>query len=345
MSEFQLFSNNARSTLSSDILDSDDQLSLVDSSSFAPSSSGYYELATLTNASGTLIEIVRIVGHDTVNNVITVLRACEGDNQSSPVAREWPAGTIIEGRITAATLSNFAQGLGSDGALAVDSIALNGIENRVESTIMVAAFPCVPSNVSSVSEEVFTQAPETVLCSPYFDLCSLMAWEPARNYYNGEIVRPTTPDGYQYIATQIPYRTPSMSGAVEPTWDIFTSDEDIVWLRQDPVGGYVMQSPPIGSVFIPTLFGFVSHHVVAGPLTSINISIGVSGYSERYVAAVDGVVDVANPHQFCTWNVDQRIAVQSSEQLLFTLTTASTTGTCVGRFFARGFFVELPDVD
>lgn len=343
MADIQLFSNNARSTLASDVIDSDDQISLFDSSSFAPSSPGYYELATLSNASGTLIEIVKIIDNDTVNNFITVQRAYEGNNQGSPVALNWPEGTIIEGRITAQTLSSFTQGLGNNGAIAANSVALNGIENRVEQTMMVAAFPCVPSNVASINEEVLTQAPETVLGSPYFDLGYPPAWASEVSYYNGAIVQPTTPDGYQYLATQLLYQTPGVSGAVEPTWDSFTDDEGITWIRQDPIGGYLMQSPPVGSVFIPTLFGFVSHSIVSGTLTPINISIGVSGDSERYVAEVDGVVTITGSNQFCTWGVDQTVAVQSNEQLLFTVTSQSTTGRCVGRFFVRGFFVELPD--
>jgi hypothetical protein len=175
------------------------------------------------------------------------------------------------------------------------------------------------------------------------------AWGAGVNYFHGDIVQPTVPDGFQYRAwlednpNALTSKLIGTSGISEPFWAGSVDDLNITWIRQSPAQGYSMQSPPSGTVFIPTLFGFMSHGNVSAPLTEMLVSVGAGIDDGRYVNAVDGVVEVFGADEYCMWPVQRTRAVTETEQIRFILNTASTTGRCVGRFFARGFFVELPD--
>jgi len=340
-----LFKNNALGYLDGAITPVDTSIVLVDSSQFPTPSIGQYFLATLTDGKiPETVEIIRVNSNDTASGTLTVVR---GFDVEDTAARSWITGTKLEMRITAGALSVFGHGIDTSGSIAADSLSLNAGANRVASTIMIGAFPCVKMDDWNDADELYSQAPETVMCSPYFDLGVPATWLADEDYTHGSIVQPTTPDGYQYRAVMpdnpnfLTRKLVYVSGMTEPTWGEVTYDQAITWIQQDPSVGYFMQSPPAGSIFVPTLFGFISHIAVVGPLTLINVSVGTAAEVDRYVS--NAVVDVSNPNEFCTWLPAVNLAVTNAESLRFTLTTASTTGRCVGRFFVRGFFVELPD--
>lgn len=401
MADVQLFSNNARSTLAAESLAADTTIELVSSAGFSAPAAGQYELATLTNAAGTLIEIVKIT--DNSANVLTVERAQEGT-----AALDWPVGTVIDGRVTAGTLSRMAQGFhnggnargqfainlqselsspaevatgyaaitlgvgtraSSNSAVAIgtdshadapESSALWGAVNRLAWSVMSARFSAIPMDDYSDEWEQTAQAPESVLCSPYLDLAVPSTWSAGIIYHHGDIVIPTTPDGFQYRlwtpddpVARTTKQVMDTTGATEPVWPaslgsavaelLIQGDPDWEgqWICQDPTIGYTMQNPPEGSVFFPTQFGFLCHDTVSTLTGTPVVSIGVVGDTTRYVSMQNVSISVA--HGFHLFTSTPALAVQATEQLLFTLDTPATAGRCVGRFFAKGFFVELPD--
>lgn len=419
MSDIQLFSNNAKSTLVAETLAASNTFHLASSAGFHAPVAGQYELATLSNADGTLIEIVRV--SDNTANVLTVVRAQEGTT-----ALDWPVGTLIDGRITAGTMARLAQGFDTSGnarginaidlqsgrnapdrvasgedstavghsniasgagstciggwglAIGDDSLVLGtggtasgygavvigpGIasgsvcmilgdsRNRVDSSIMTSYFPVVKMDDYDDGSEQYTSANEFVMCSPYFDLAAPPPWAASTAYTQGAVVTPTTPDGFQYRLvmpddiTVLTTKQALTSGATEPTWPAVPtgsiSDGIGTWVCQQPSAGYAMQPPPLGTIFVPTQLGFICHGTFSALTGTPAVSVGVVGDTTRYVNTQN--VSISAAHGVHTFTGTPSLAVQATEQLVFTLNTAATAGRCVGRFFAKGFFVELPD--
>lgn len=101
----QLFSNNASAVLITVLAPADTTLSTQPTAAFHAPVPGQFELATLrsSDANNTAVEIIKITAFDG-STTFTVERAQEGT-----IALAWPVGTVMEGRITAGTLSRFAQ--------------------------------------------------------------------------------------------------------------------------------------------------------------------------------------------------------------------------------------------
>lgn len=93
----QLYSNNARSTLSGSILSSDTAINVVNGAVFHTPTGGDFELLTITD--GANWEVIKVTSRDG-NTLDVVERGHEG------TARGWPSGTLIGGRITAGTMTS-----------------------------------------------------------------------------------------------------------------------------------------------------------------------------------------------------------------------------------------------
>ncbi len=100
----QLYSNNAETTAAIQIQSSDTQITVVDASGFSnPGGTGRFILVTLENSG--VIEIVKI--SNISGNVMTVYGGLAGRGQEGTAAATFPVGTLVENRLTAATLDEF----------------------------------------------------------------------------------------------------------------------------------------------------------------------------------------------------------------------------------------------
>lgn len=90
----RLYSDNAKSTLLASVLASDAALTLVDGSSFPSPGAGDYFVVTITDQPELVRERVRVLSR--AGGVLTVVRGQEGTT-----ARDWPAGSKVELRLTA----------------------------------------------------------------------------------------------------------------------------------------------------------------------------------------------------------------------------------------------------
>ncbi len=116
MADKRLFSNQARSTLASDIETGTTTLPLIDGSEFQEPGANEYEMAVIDD--GTDFEVVKITARAT--NSLTVTRAQEG---TSAVA--FDLGASVMGVVTKGLLENFPQGFDNDGnAKGADSVNL-----------------------------------------------------------------------------------------------------------------------------------------------------------------------------------------------------------------------------
>jgi hypothetical protein len=251
-------------------------------------------------------------------------------------------------------LGSGALGLGGGAARASYNIAIGSTTNRVPSSMMIAAVPMVPMGDWDDQGELFNGSSDAILCTPYFDLGVPATWTPNTVYHHGDIVLPPTPNGFQYVLsaddTSISATTKYAitSQATEPVWETTVgwgseanADGTGYWVAEKPSDGYLMQNPSAGSTFLPLQFGFMAHGTFSALTGTPAVSIGVVGDPARYVNAQN--VNISSAHGFYLFTGTPTMAVQASEQLLFTLASAATAGRCVGRFFARGIFVELPD--
>ena len=99
--ENQLWSNDSRSVITTaDVTDVATSVSVSDGSKLSSPTGSQYEKLTFDD--GTDYEIVKMTSR--TGNTCTIVRAQEGS-----VARAWPTGTKIQGRLTAETLSDLAE--------------------------------------------------------------------------------------------------------------------------------------------------------------------------------------------------------------------------------------------
>lgn len=99
----QLYANNAETTLSGPIGSTDLSINVVDGSLFPTPGSGQYFLITIEV--GTAREIIKITGRS--GNTLTVDAA--GRGKEGTTATGWPAGALVEMRITRDTLAAFSR--------------------------------------------------------------------------------------------------------------------------------------------------------------------------------------------------------------------------------------------
>ncbi len=95
----QLFSNNAQTTLSADVVSGATSMTVADGTVFNTIGTGEFELATLVSAGG-VKEIVKITARS--GNTLTVVRGQESTSDT-----DWSSGASIYARITEETLEKF----------------------------------------------------------------------------------------------------------------------------------------------------------------------------------------------------------------------------------------------
>jgi len=137
----QVWSNNAGTTLAAPLTATAGTLTVADVGGFAALDAGRYELVTLE--SGSAREIVKVTAR--AGTVWTVERAQEGTT-----AADWPAGTTIEGRVTAGTLAGLIQTAGVPDLAALDQ----GGEARGPNAVNLQSGRLAQANVASGAQAV-----------------------------------------------------------------------------------------------------------------------------------------------------------------------------------------------
>ena len=104
MAGLNLFTNNASTTLASNVLVGATSLTVATGygSLFPALAGSQYFFCTLTNAAATIVEIVKVTAR--VSDTFTIVRG-----QDNTSAQAWSAGDKVELRLTAADLQNFPQ--------------------------------------------------------------------------------------------------------------------------------------------------------------------------------------------------------------------------------------------
>lgn len=188
---------------------------------------------------------------------------------------------------------------------------------------------------------------ESAFSSHYLELGTPQTWAASTSYTDGDVVQPTTPNGYQYHLWHGTYDPSSLpntmtSWSSQPTWPtsiggLVEADNPAVgnhyWIAADLATG-VDETIPLGMVFYPTEIGFICDSyasVTAAPYVSIG-------------TAASPTLLVNNQQLSTITGTNQRHAFTGFKHgitdLRIRLITAAT-GTNArfhGRFYAKGFF-------
>ncbi|GEM_PF-1016781 len=358
-----LFSNNAETTLAqalpgdSEHPDYNTITASADGSAdtlrYVDAEEGHVQLATLTHPSmPDVLEVVEVVGR--TGTVFTVKRDVEnvpGRSWLDP-APSWPAGTKMSARVTAATLGRFLQ---VDHRRFVDVTTMGGGRISFRST------PVVRNARSKVtSGPGWTREPldrnfgvEVIGCTDFVDLGEAPAWGANEYYYLGAVVVPSTADGHQYWFD--PLDDGLYSQDIDEPGFAGLSGVTEAWKDGDPpeqVGYWVATSLPVSvsqmfdAGLIVSEVGFVTSRVGAEAVTATSapvVSIGTSANPTRFVSS--GSLTHISGADEDNWQF-QRFPISEPggalvRDLRFKVETAATGGSFLGRFYWRGFFIEI----
>ena len=378
----QLFSNNGKATLAQALLASDpdnygnpqtavvvegdggaDTFAMASDPAYVPD--GAYQFATLTHSGMPGIYEVVIITARPATNEFVVERAKDGT-----IAQDWPVGAVIEARVTAGMLKVFAQEFGSPGSYSSLVVRRNASgtivtgdgsfrancrsENQGSNRVQISGWPVLGKLRRGGSEWGYQDAeqitPEVMGRTLPVSLGQVSDW--AAGYFaDGDIVRPTVANGYQYVfeywegqyPNQMFSEEPDFAGAGGYPLNIAGGDgypEGVVrgsWIPSpDPLDmAFKVTSSDYGIYFMPTEVGFVCTKFEGA--TPPSVSIGTPTDPTGFVND-QAMAQIAGARQCQRWPVAAGGALV--ESLQFKLETAAT-GVFEGFFFWRGVFMDL----
>lgn len=300
------------------------------------------QLATLTHPSlPGIYEVVRITQHPFGTTDFTVERGYElGD---WPV-QAWPVGTKMQARITAKMLQTFPQQDSSGKVVFVGNMS-GGNDFAYGNLPVLRDRLGRPTNGFSPMSQDTLFAPEVVGGSFAMDLGVAVTWSSATRYYGLAVVRPPTPDGFQYWLDLKPDEYGSQTN-VTPAFDGNTSPavaHDGNAPGNKDVGFWVPTALPIdvsasfdgNSKLVVTEVGFMAREVTAG--STPMVSIGTSDEPTKFVNN-QALSQITGSNQVHRFPVTVGGAMVSS--LRYVVNTAATGGVFRGRFYWRGFFLN-----
>lgn len=305
------------------------------------------QLVTLTHESNPgQFEVVAILRHESGAATFDVKRNIEGASGMS-----WPAGTLMQARVTAATLDSFMQGSEEDVPVVSD-----GVLNIPGGRFSMSAMPHV-GRVFAPSDSMYGAnlaggAASVVGVSTFVDLGVAEAISDPDGYgvyQHGHVYIPASPAGQQYGYNAFD------GGSID----------------------YTVESPPLvfssgGDYSIQVVDGTgAAHGVLVAVGLPVNVSVGFSGNSivveevgfigDDVTATTKPIVSIGDLDQASTPDAARfannvsltqisagghihRIPVTvgggMSRTLTFRLDTPATGGSFRGRFYWRGFLVQ-----
>ena len=319
------------------------------------------QMATLVDPSDSgVFEIVRIKSRDGVNFVVD--RAQENTD-----ARSWPAGTIVEARITAGMLKEFAQDAegrilrrDEDEVIRVprrSGFVVNGrISPNSRSTsdaVQIAGFPALqlvtaaPTQRSDEQDTNLTH--EAVGGTRVVNLGATQVWD-AGNRRSNSVVVPATADGFQYTFESMVDRPDTVfsAGVSEPVGGE-SGVSDAFALRWggglgDVVGSWIptklpvaitswLGGPAYGGLLV-TEVGFLCLTHGAGSVPTV--SIGVDGAPGLFAdnVALSQITGMGYVHR-----IPVTVGGPLTKNLRFSVNTPSDAD-FTGRFYWKGVFFD-----
>jgi hypothetical protein len=250
----------------------------------------------------------------------------------------------------------------SANALFVNSVGLSGKANHEASMAVFATSThaggvftgLLPSNIHipnwMFGYESFEYCGRVgMFTSEPMDLTGGAVWAGEASAKHGYVVKPSTPNGCQYVRWDTNYDywgtpdlamyTPGITGASEPeawptTFADSVSDGDGDWVCIPHDGSYVLTLP------VPMVVeevGFIALDT-SGISAQANVSIGTTGDLTRLVNNQPTVnLGVDTPYSVCKWSLSQPRVVPDITIKLDTLAAGTR---CLGRFYFKGYLIN-----
>lgn len=241
-------------------------------------------------------------------------------------------------------LADDSVAIGDGAAYGIESISL-GETSFINRSFTTKGISSKPMNVllNGVAD-IKTNFVSTVWSYP-IDFSGGSTWTASTAYTHGSVVKPTTPDGNQYIRLDNNYKAYSklfpvtyaagISGTTEPTWvdieDNFTFDGDGKWLCKSNTGAILT----LPGKFLVKRIGIVLFDTSTITIQP-GVSFGVSGNNTAFLSPTTTTNLTGN-------NKVQMFEVLNSElttTLTYTINTPATAIKMVGQIFFEGFLAE-----
>lgn len=334
------------------------------------------QLATLTNtAYPGEYEVIRITSRTA--DEFTVERGVEKITESDPegraiqgAARYWPAGTKMSARVTAGTLAGINSGEGlitRPGSVVIGvtvdadnyqtkaasestspySLVFEG-RSRMTGAVQLSGRPALQIENAAIGSDYTTVRLDRNLSFPSVggtfpvDLGVPATWS-ATNYPRGSVVIPTTPNGFQYWPELDDIDAAWLNSETEPNWatvDGTTGGVEVTSYgkpaRWRPTAMPIEFEHSTSVPLVITEVGFIAHKVAATAVPSV--SIGTAAVPGRFASNV-ALSQITGDG--CIHRIPITTGGVIARELHFKVVTAATGGQFLGRFYWRGFFVEL----
>lgn len=352
-----LFTNNAKSLTASALTMSagTDTVSVMSGEGdlFASPDVDGFQMLTIGAGDGPF-EIVKMTAR--TGDVLTIKR-----RQESTHFQAWPSGTAISARITAGMLGDMVQGgpaapddssaiSPKAGAWASGSTAIGaGATAEIENAWTIRGAPVIPHDRALFSMGLMGNAGvEAVLTSPFVDLGVPRTWEAETYYADGDIIQPSTPNGYQYRVVVFKNSTTGRPGnsarsdSVEPMFGtdvgeiVMSASEDHAFLCMKPGDGFEML---LHGHFFPFEVGFICLTTNRSGVTS-SPSVSVVESRVRPVLEETELTQITiGSYGPPAIHRESLSASDSVHGLTFKLEAPAVGGAFRGRFFVRGLLI------
>ena len=352
------FSNNAVGALAADLGEEDLvlQIGVGEGTLFSPLQpydiqDGSVQLVTLTNSTMPgLYEIVALVqGTGSGSDTFIVRRG-----QEETPARAWPPGTQVSARITAGTLGSMLQvwtdDSGDDKIKTTDSrININGRISAYGPCAQISGWSTLqlvrasPGRMTNFSD--LNMSHESMGATRLMNAGQTAAWASGQSYPTNSIVKPTVPNGYQYLLESVGgdvYAQSSTEPAFnpEPGYDM----APVEVLEDGKVAGYwTPLEEPINvedrvsecGLLMVTEVGFICLDY-DGATTPPTVSIGTLANPTLYASALQLTKITGS-------NTCHRIVIPEGgdlQEYINFRVDVPADGKCVGRFYWRGQSIQ-----
>ncbi len=319
-----VFSNNAVTTLSAGISDSDETIYLTSVVAFSQLYAGEVQALTISDPSGGQEPEIVLAYESGEGDQRTVSRGEDGT-----AAKAWPAGSIVSARVTAGMLESFDQTTRKSGVTESHAGNLTGVNWLGSDVVQSGGVPVLQYSAHALRTEA-NVSHEVVASLMPVELGTVAIWEAETPYKGFDIVVPPTPDGMQYCFQPAEKNSTSWKSS----WD--DADDNGAWVGRNVgnIEAYVM--PDSLCALVVTEVGFICTAYGSG--SAPVVSIGADGDSTRFAASVA-------LSQFTDGGEIHRIPVPAGgalvhDRLQFSLVTPSSAS-LVGMFYWRGFFVQV----
>lgn len=347
---YEKFINNGRMQLAAGIGAADTDLSITSNIDGADAfGSGYFTRATISAEGISAVEVIYITTLDAVAGSLKVIRGRE-----QTVAQAWPAGAVLECRVTAGMLDQLAASTLID-CYNLQSISIAYGENIKATNPKTDAYELIPNSWAIGGSPVIPESGnnywipicrsvEGVGASISVELGVPPDFDPAATYYPGAVVRdPNPPHGIYLRSNWVvpgqeiqPLDAPDGGGGRPPPWGKVTPDADGGILRAYLEAGY----DDTDAWFYPSEIGFIcdQHSATSTPTVSVG-EVDSAGELVSLTNLVNAApltaIDGAHQRIVLATHIKQGV-----KGLIFSIDTAAAGGSFKGRFYWKGLFIS-----